>query len=181
MLEKNSPPEEPKGNVSETEFQKVPRKWHQYPGKNLRFLIDYIRISGLNTTKISIPSGLPPQSLRIQLQRDDMKLSKAKKLIENTGCKLDVILYPQAQEEDDENYIVVIPKKKDTEEKAGNLAFLSNFMKQLGQSQYDLAEKLGITQGAVYAWFATDDIMISYINRIKDAYSAKLEFRITEK
>lgn len=168
-------------SVEKVAFQKIPRKWHQYPGKNLKFLLDYIKISGHNTATISQACGLPPQPLRMQLQRDDMKLSKARRLIEGTGCNLEVVLYPQSLPGDDENYIVVMPRRRVTSDKPAQMDFLKAFMKQTGQSQYDLARKIGITQGAVYAWFSTDDIMISYINKIKDAYQAKLEFRITEK
>jgi len=154
-------------------------KWYQYPGVNLRFLLDFMRATGHNTASLCKMSNMPPQALRVQLKRDDMKISKAKELIKNAGYKLDIKLYMQSQEADSD-YIVTLPKAiRKNDDK--NLAFLDEFFSMVGESQYEIGKKMGITQGAVFSWFKTDDIMISYIVKIKEIYKAKLEFRITEK
>lgn len=155
------------------------RRWHQYPGINLKFMLDFMRATGLNTATLCKMSNVPPQAFRLQLKSDDMKLSKAKQLIKNAGYKLDIRLYPTAPETADTDYIVTLPKRQN-EEGNENLRFIIDFVGRAGDSQHELGRKLGVTQGAVFAWFRTDDIMISYIVKIKEVYKAKLEFRITE-
>lgn len=174
------PEKNPQDGFNETVVQeKNIRRWHQYPGINLRFMLDFMRATGHNTASLCKLSNMPPQAFRLQLKSDDMKLSKAKQLIKNAGYKLEIKLYPGPQEASDTDYIVTLPKKQ-AEEGGENLRFIMDFIKRSGDSQHELGRKIGITQGAVFAWFRTDDIMISYIVKIKEAYKAKLEFRITE-
>lgn len=161
--------------------KRVQSKWYQYPGVNLRFLLDFMKALGLNTESLCKPTGQPPQSFRIQLKRDDMKLSKAKRLIEANGYKLEIRLIPKETKQDSEGYIVTLPRIIKKNDNPKNLDFLKDFIASRGESQYVLADKLGVTQGAVFAWFNTDDILISYIIKIKEAYDVNLEFRITEK
>lgn len=160
--------------------KKVQSKWYQYPGVNLRFLLDFMKALRLNTETLCKPTALPPQSLRIQLKRDDLKLSKAKRLIESHGYKLDIRLIPKTNKQGDDGYIVTLPNIQRKKEAPKNLDFLKEYMQSIGESQYALADKLGVTQAAIYAWYNTDDILISYIIKIKEAYDLNLEFRITE-
>lgn len=160
--------------------KRVQSKWYQYPGINLRFLLDFMKAVGLNTEALCKPTGQPPQSLRIQLKRDDMKLSKAKRLIESNGYKLEIRYIPKEKNTEEDNYIVTLPHIVKKKENKRDLDFIKDFIASQGDSQYALAEKIGVTQGAVFAWFNTDDILISYIIKIKEAYDVNLEFRITE-
>lgn len=162
-------------------MKKTQSKWNDYPGKNLRFLLEFKAALGLNTESLCKPTGLSPQSIRIQFKRDDMKLSKAKRIIESHGYKLNVNLTPRKQGKDNgDNYIVNLPVITKKTEQAKNLDFLKDFMQLMGESQYALANKLEVTQGAVFAWLSTDDILISYLVKIVEKYDADIEFKITE-
>ena len=166
--------------VPEEKPKRVQSKWYQYPGVNLRFLLEFMKALRMNTESICKAASQPPQSLRIQLKRDDMKLSKAKFLIKANGYNLNVRLIPKEQTDANKGYIVTLPNIKKKPEEPKNLSFLKEFMTSVGESQYAVADKLHVTQAAVNAWFKTDDILISYIVKIKEVYNLDLEFRITE-
>lgn len=59
---------------------------------------------------------------------------------------------------------------------ANNLKFLVEFMNRLGLSTSDVAERVGLTKGAVIRWLKVDDTSLSKIDKL--AESCGYEFQI---
>lgn len=117
-----------------------------------------------------------------------MKLSKAKAIVDTLGYTLNVRLVPKLQpeivENEDTSYIVRLPveiKRRQIQSKYENLDFLEEFVSSRNISKRELANKLNMSPGAIFTWFKTDDIAISYLSKIKDAFDVNLEFNILAK
>ena len=57
-----------------------------------------------------------------------------------------------------------------------HLKFLTDFMEETGLTTASVAELLGISRQAVYYWFKKDDVKISMIYNLFEAYGYKIEF-----
>jgi len=123
--------------------------------------------------------------LRTPLKKDDMKLSKARSILNHFGLTVKVSLYmPEMPKEQstDTNYKVNIPEgltiSAPPVDDNSQMAFLKRFMNENKLSQHELARAIGIKQSGVRRWLISDDIMISYIVSIKEYYGAIVEFDI---
>ena len=56
------------------------------------------------------------------------------------------------------------------------LKFLTDFMEETGLTTASVAELVGISRQAVYYWFKKDDVKISMIYNLFEAYGYKIEF-----
>lgn len=163
----------------------------RYGTKNLRFITDLLDALGHTPHSYANLTDNPSStstSLRIFLHRDDIKVSKAKTIVDTLGYMLIIRLYdrlPEIAASPDRNYVVKIPKEIDQatqgNSKYPNLGFLDDYMKRHKLSRRGLAEKLQLSPGAVFTWFKQDDIAVSYLNKIKDTFDAVLEFNIRKK
>lgn len=164
----------------------------RYECKNLKFLIDLF--DALGETPSSYAQKTPnPESaatgLRYQLNADDMKLSKAKAIVDTLGYTLNIRLVPKPLPEiilnEDKSYVVRLPveikRNKSVKSQYENLDFLEEFINSMNISKRELAKKLNLSPGAIFTWFQTDDIAIAYLNKIKDAFDVNLEFNILTK
>ena len=57
-----------------------------------------------------------------------------------------------------------------------HLKFLTDFMEETGLTTAAIAEMVGISRQAVYYWFKKDDVKISMIYNLFEAYGYKIEF-----
>lgn len=163
----------------------------RYECKNLKFLIDLFNALGETPSSYAQKTSNPESAstgLRNQLNADDMKLSKAKAIVDTLGYTLNVRLVPKLQpeivENEDTSYIVRLPveiKRRQIQSKYENLDFLEEFVSSRNISKRELANKLNMSPGAIFTWFKTDDIAISYLSKIKDAFDVNLEFNILAK
>lgn len=157
-----------------------------YGCRNLKFLLDLFDATGLTPHTFAQLTANPASTataLRLQLNKDDMKVSKARAIVDTVGYTLDIRFTDKSPERDeDPSYIVRLPSGiKKAENKYENLGFLMDFLKSHAVTQRGLADKIGMSPGAVFTWFKLDDIAISYLNRIKDAFDVNLEFNILTK
>lgn len=177
--------ERPRSALPQTE----PRKgfYDQYRGKNLKFIIDLLTALNIGPQEFGTIAGQRNNystQLRSSLIADDMKLSKAKRLLSYIGYGFTVKMYIErtvkAPDETD-NVLVRLPEKLKLElvkDDGKQLFFLKEFMAENKLSQQKLAEAIGVTQPCIKQWFKGDDIRISYITRIKETYGAKVEYTI---
>ncbi len=159
-----------------------------YPGKNLKFLLDFFRYIDKTPEDYGRIGKSSAQSLREQLRKDDMKISKAEEVIRTFGYKLEIQFSSRETTEPkavvDENYIVDLPEKDNSKlnsrYKLERLSFLEEIMVENKISQRKLSEILEYSYGAVQAWLRTDDMPLSVVNLIKDKFNLKIKFKITE-
>lgn len=162
--------------------------WH------LRFLLDFFTATGLTPYSYSKLTDNPTstaQALRTQLKRDDMKVSRAKEIVSTAGYKLDIEFKDDiCAVKETPGYTLRLPEnlrenlergglKKESQNK--NLTFLKEFLSRNNISSRKLAQKIGMSAGAVETWFSTDDLAISYLYRIKDAFKVDISFIVSEK
>lgn len=162
--------------------------WH------LRFLLDFFTATGLTPYSFSQLTDNPrsaAQALRMQLKKDDMKLSRAKQIVSIAGYKLDVEFNDKASAtKETPGYSLILPDDLRENLERGvlkngsqykNLTFLKKFLSRNNLSYRKLAQKIGMSVGAVETWFCIDDMAISYLYRIKDAFQADISFIVSEK
>ncbi len=120
-----------------------------------------------------------------------MKVSRAKQIVSTVGYKLDIEFNDKKNAVKEVlGYTLILPKKLQDnlekgilkkEEQNKNLRFLKEFLSRNSISKRKLAKAIGMSAGAVETWFNTDDVAISYLYRIKEAYKVDISFIITEK
>lgn len=188
MVAADSPP-----STSKPNRKRGKTTWRRhYECNNLKFLIDLFDTLGETPASYSQKTPNPESTatgLRNQLNADDMKLSKAKAIVNTLGYELNVQLTPKPRPEivnnKDKSYIVRLPveikKKESVKSDYVNLDFLEEFIDSRNLSKRELAKKLNMSPGAIFTWFQTDDIAISYLNKIKDTFDVNLEFNILSK
>ncbi len=57
-----------------------------------------------------------------------------------------------------------------------HLKFLTDFMEETGLTTATVAELVGISRQAVYYWFKRDDVRLSMIYKLFEAYNYRIEF-----
>lgn len=160
-----------------------------YPGKNLKFLLALFDALGHTPGSYGRLTENPNSQstvLRLQLKEDDMKISRARKIVDTLGYQLEIFFEEKHKPEieNDSSYIVKLPadiRKAKGESKTPNLQFVADFMKSRKISKRKLAHDIKVSPGAVFTWFTSDDMAVSYLNRIKDTYDVNLQFVITKK
>lgn len=175
-----------------TGSKELPSLYQTYNCRHLRFLLDLFTALGITPNSYGNLTDNPrsaSQTLRYYLQNDDMKISKAKAIVDKTGFKLDFHfdagnhIHMIVQNPD---YTLTLPEKlqlklTNKENKYKNLGFLRDFMVQRNLSQRKLASIIEISPGAVETWFRMDDVYISYLYKIKEKMGTELHIDITEK
>lgn len=159
---------------------------------HLRFLLDIFEALGVTPQdygKLTDNPASTGQSLRQQLHHDDMKVSKAKAIVSAFGYRLEIELSDPEVEPQALPYVLVLPKSLQEKRSAlldrktakySNLNFVWRFMLQHKISKRGLAIKLGLSSGAVFTWFNSDDIMISHVYAIAKAYGVDVVFTVSE-
>lgn len=155
---------------------------------NLKFLSDFFVEARLTPESYSRYTANPHStatSLRLQLHKDDMKLSKASEIFANLGYELDVHFEEKKQDKlrmkrfENDGYIVTLPViNVQYKCKYQRLGFLEAFMHAKHLPFREFAKSIGLSAGAVAAWFHADDVRISHLMRIKEVYDLKIIFTI---
>ncbi len=181
----------PGGTITTGTKKELPSLYETYNCRHLRFILDLFTALGITPNSYGNLTANPrssSQMLRYYLQHDDMKISKAKAVVEATGFKLDIHfdlgnhIHMIVQNPD---YTLTLPEKlqvklKNKEDKYKNLGFLRDFMSQRNLSQRKLASIVEVSPGAVETWFRMDDVYISYLYKIKEKMNTDLHFEIKE-
>ena len=61
-----------------------------------------------------------------------------------------------------------------------HLKFLTDFMEETGLTTASVAELVGISRQAVYYWFKKDNVRISMIYKLFEAYGYRIEFDLVK-
>ena len=167
---------------------------YDYGCRNLRFLLDIFRATGFTPQTFGLLTDNPHSTstaLRLQLNKDDMKISRAKQIVSTLGYELSIDNKEKKPPRPvDPRYKLVLPKtlqrnlergylsKKDRNK---NLSFLLEFLSRNGITKSRLVQAVGLCPGAVLQWFHTDDMAISYLYKIEEAYDVDIIFIVSSK
>ena len=148
----------------------------RYDCKHLAFLVDFMNAT--QTSVIALTGSVSEEtSVRNMLRNDNMFLSKAKDLISRQGYKLDIKYNERVQEDNTPGVKITIkgvPQKK----RNPNISFILDALEKRKMTLKDLAEKIGVSQGAVWSWIRVDDIKIAYLQPIGVALDMDLQYLI---
>ena len=106
-----------------------------------------------------------------------MFLSKARELIARQGYTLDVKYTERIQENNTPSIkinIKGVPKKM----RNPNICFILDALEKRKMTLKELAEKMNVSQGAVWGWVRVDDIRIAYLQPIGVALDMDLQYTI---
>ena len=192
-MKKNFGEQLPAATETTEKAQRKHYKKRDYPAQNLRFLVELMSEMNLTLKDYEKATGKTSVGLGHLLRNDDMKLSKAEEVLDAFGYSLEVRLDELERKEDTieikagDSYSVIMPANKnkgnaeDNPDRIVRLRFLKDMMRRRRITQKELTENIGSTHGAVIGWMKTDDIYISYLNKIKDAFNLRLQFIIKPK
>ena len=148
----------------------------RYDCKHLAFLVDFMNAT--QTSVIALTQSVSEEtSVRNMLRNDNMFLSKARELITRQGYKLDVKYTERAQENNAPSVkinIKGVPKKT----RNPNICFILDALEKRKMTLKELAERMGVSQGAVWGWVRVDDIRIAYLQPIGVALDMDLQYTI---
>ena len=164
----------------------------KYRCRNLRFLLDVFVATGHTPHTFSQITDNPRSTaaaLRTQLNKDDMKVSRAKQIVSTLGYKLSIdIKEKNSPCQEALGYKLDLPKalKRNLErgflqkeDRNKNLTFLLEFLSRNNISRRKLVQVVGLSPGAVQQWFRTDDIAISHLFKIEEAYDVEIVFTVS--
>ena len=165
-----------------------------YGCRNLKFLIDLFDAVGLTPHTFAQHTPNPTSTataLRLQLNNDDMKLSRAAEIVSILGYQLSTdIKEKNLPSPETLGYRLILPKTLQKNLEKGfldkkhmnrKLSFLFEFISRNSIAKRELARELGLSPGAVETWFKNDDIAISHLFRIADMYDAEIVFTLKPK
>ena len=163
----------------------------KYRCRYLRFLLDVFVATGHTPHTFSKMTDNPPSTasaLRTQLNKDDMKASRAKEIVSVLGYQLTIdIKEKNPSSQSTPPYKLILPKslqrnlergylpKKDRNK---NLTFLHEFVSRCNISRRELSRRIGLSAGAIESWFRTDDIAISHLFKIEEAFDVEIVFAL---
>ena len=162
--------------------------YSKFKGENLGFMIDFLLALGVNPFQYGKMTDSPNNyetQLRKSLKDDDMKVTKAYRMFEVIGYKLEIDFAEPPEPESDSGYALVLPseltEQKEVEYHNENLRFLEAYMRRHKIRKTQLARDIGVSAGAVMAWLKVDDMLLSHVNMIRKRYGLKVIYKITEK
>ena len=141
----------------------------------LRFLYDFMRLSGVTIAKVAELTGLTRQSVYHWFDRDDMKISQLHRVLELCGCRLTFSLDRELPQE---KSFVVVNMSLPEADPPKRLGFLKMAMDRYDISRDRLADLLGVGCSTVSRWLASDDCFISYIFESAELLGLKLTISI---
>jgi len=147
--------------------------------KNLKFLVALLEACGMTKVDLAKMMGKSPQNIFKYFQLDDMKLSFAQEIAEKMGYRLSFRL--EAVDQPQENVSIeveqLIKATPGAQLSVKRMSFLRLAMSIYDMDRKTIADHLGLAPAAVTRWFAVDDIYISYIFRIAEAYNLHLSIK----
>lgn len=165
----------------------------------LKFLVDFLKASGISKVQVSEKMLLTRQSVHHWFVRDDMKISQIYVLFERFGYNIEFSiggnglsdLYDwetsgqsdymtgQVSAETISNQPdVTVTMTLKPHDSRPNLLFLRSALDRSSISKETLAERLQIGRATVYNWFKADDCFLSYIYAAASAIGLSLSIRI---
>lgn len=165
------------------------RTYAKYPGKNLRFLIEFFNALGMTPQQYANMTDNPNNygtQLRIYLKEDDMKVGKVRSVLGVIGfdLKIKLMTREELKMKQDRSYVVNLPddlKNPHPGAKNDNLLFLADFLRRQQLSVRAFGRKIGVSPSTIMAWLKVDDMRISYIDAIQKAFDAVVEYNIVRK
>ena len=142
---------------------------------HLQFLYDFMRLSGVTTSKAAELMGLTRQSVWHWFDRDDMKLSQLHKFFELCGYELTFSL---SREVPREKSFVVVNMSVTSPDMGKRLGFLKMALERYDISRDRLADLLGVGRSTVARWMTADDCFISNICKSAELLGLKLTIDI---
>ena len=149
---------------------------------NLRWLIDFMEVTGQTITKLAEKSGYTRQNIGQKLRKDNMMLSTAEKILSGYNCTINISLTKPAKDKSykteniidlssitDPDIVPFISKR---------LFFLSQAAKRENLSNEQLAEACGLSLVAFYRILRVDDIDFLKLIKIADAFGFKMTINI---
>ena len=152
----------------------------QWDLKYLQFVDSFIKQSGMTLEQAANKAGITRQTIFHWFQLDDAKIQSVVKFINGCGYKIEFALQPISNEVGD---ALVTINAKAIPATVGDktLSFLDEAIDRYGIQRKEAAAKLGLTYTSLYYWFKHDDVFISYIYKIAEAYGLKLIINIDPK
>ncbi|MBQ6578528.1 MAG: helix-turn-helix transcriptional regulator [Bacteroidales bacterium] len=157
-------------------------------------MLDILSATGYTPHTFSLMTDNPhstASTLRLQLNKDDMKVSRALQIVSTLGYKLTIdIKEKDPSYQENPGYKLILPKNLQRNLERGFLpkkyrnkclTFLLEFLSRNNISQRELARRLELSPGAVETWFRNDDLAISHLFRIKDVFDIEIVFTIISK
>lgn len=143
--------------------------------KRLAFLNGLLANCKVTKYALAEMMGVSKQNIFTYFKRDDMKLSYAMEIADRLGYTLSFTL--DSGELDKASNVMIELGKLVGANGLNRLAFLNLALGMNGVSKSEVAEKLGLQYTGVQRWFKVDDIAISYIFAIADAFGWKVKIR----
>ena len=149
--------------------------------KNLKFLTEFMRQTGLTTGDVAKAVGLLRNSVTRWLMVDDTNLSKVIKVAEYFGYDF-IISYTVPMNEIAGTNLTIETPVSPVKEHVKRTDFVREAMRKACITNKELAQKLGVIRNTIQLWFRKDDISIRYIYEIAEAYGWKVNitFRLKE-
>lgn len=144
--------------------------------KRLDFLTKLMSIHSIGRPELAKLMETTPQNIFTYFKRDDMKLSYAMEIAKALGYTMSFSMDTEDVASKDVVYDLSLLVGNGSVKK---LTFLRVALAMNGIESKDVAEKLGLNYTGVNKWFKVDDIALSYVFSIADAYGFK--FHITVK
>lgn len=141
--------------------------------KRLQFLLTMMDAKGVSKYELARMLGNTPQNIFTYFKRDDMKLSVAQDIFSRLGYDLQFRLEREGEKRD----VVMDVEGLLIGGQLSRLAFLKIAMSQYGIGRKEMAERLGLNYTGINRWFKVDDIAISYIYEIAEAFGLKVRIK----
>lgn len=151
--------------------------------ERLKFLTEFMRQTCNTTSSIAKKVGIGRQAIYNYLIRDNMSLKMVHQIMDACNCK--IVFSMQKPEEENRNIVIKLndefcrywPEKM----RLSKMSFLTIAMSRYGISAKEISEKLHIARSTISTWFVTDNVMISHIYDICEAFGLELKIVITDK
>lgn len=147
----------------------------QWNVARLRFLVDFMKASGVTTMRVAELMGLSRQAVWHWYVKDDMKLSQVYRLFELCGYR---IIFELEGGQSPNELPVTVSMSVVSPEGTQRLAFLKSALDRYNVSKESLAAKLNVGKATLYNWLKSDDCFLSYIYAIAVAEGWRLSIRI---
>ena len=152
----------------------------QWDLKYLQFVGSFIKQSGMTLEQAAAKAGITRQTVFYWFKKDDAKIKSVVNFINGCGYNIEFALQPISNEVGDA-LVTINAKSVQPADGSRILSFLDEAIDRYGIMRKEAAAKLGLTYTSLYYWFLHDDIFISYIYKIAEAYGLKLIIKIDPK
>lgn len=154
-------------------------------GKYLGFLEELMAYT--KTTKADIARGLGTswQNVQLKFTSGDMKMSKAEEIAAIMGYDIQFVLddgaHVMSEGTVQKNVGGLLLQINDLMPQSKRLDPLQVFLRLHGKTTKQVAEDIGITPGSMSKYFRDDDMHISRLFWIAEAYGWKVQIKIDKK